>query len=42
MEPLDRWVQRQYRHSAAAMLRSVSAVGIVKARPGFAQTIRPR
>jgi glucoamylase len=42
MEPLDRWVQRQYRHSAAAMLRSVSAVGIVKVRPGFAQSIRPQ
>ncbi len=37
MEPLVRWVERQYRHSAAAMMRSVSAVGIVKKRPGFAQ-----
>ena len=42
MEPLDRWVERQYRHSAAAMMRSVSPIGIVKHRPGFAQTIRPR
>ena len=41
MEPLDRWIERQYRHSAAAMMRSVSAVGIVKTRPGFAQTVRP-
>lgn len=41
MEPLDRWIERQYRHSAVAMMRSVSAVGIVKNRPGFAQTVRP-
>src|SRR5580658_931986 len=42
MEPLGRWIERQYRHSAVAILRSVSAVGIVKNRPGFAQTGRPR
>src|ERR1700727_2205818 len=42
MEPLARWIERQYRHSAVAMMRSVSAVGIVKTRPGFAQTVRPR
>jgi glucoamylase len=42
MEPLGRWIERQYRHSAVAMLRSVSPVGIVKDRPGFAQTVRPR
>jgi glucoamylase len=42
MAPLDRWIERQYRHSAAAMLRSVSPVGIVKVRPGFAQTVRPQ
>jgi glucoamylase len=42
MEPLDRWIARQYRHSAVAMLRSVSPVGIVKNRPGFAQTVRPQ
>jgi len=41
MEPLDHWIERQYRHSAAALMRSVSPVGIVKVRPGFAQTIRP-
>jgi len=41
METLDRWIERQYRHSAAALLRSVSPVGIVKSRPGFAQVIRP-
>ena len=42
MEPLERWIERQYRHSAAAMLRSVSPLGIVKNRPGFAQSVRPR
>jgi glucoamylase len=42
MEPLDRWIARQYRHSAVAMLRSVSPLGIVKDRPGFAQLVRPQ
>src|SRR5271156_1656572 len=42
MEPLDRWIERQYRHSALAMLRSVSPLGVTKTRPGFAQTVRPR
>jgi glucoamylase len=42
MEPLDGWIERQYRHSAVAMMRSVSPVGIVKNRPGFAQTVRPQ
>jgi glucoamylase len=42
MKPLDHWIDRQYRHSAAAMLRSISPVGIVKDRSGFAQTVRPR
>jgi glucoamylase len=42
MEALDLWIERQYRHSAAAMLRSISPVGIVKIRPGFAQTVKPR
>lgn len=41
MEGLDCWIERQYRHSAAALMRSVSPVEIVKVRPGFAQTIRP-
>jgi len=41
MEPLDRWVDRQYRHAANAMLSSISAVGIVKTRPGFGQTMVP-
>lgn len=42
MESLDQWVERQYRHSAVAMLRSISPIGIVKTRPGFSQTVRPR
>jgi glucoamylase len=41
MEPLDRWVDRQYRHAAEAMLASISAVGVVKRRPGFGQTMVP-
>lgn len=42
MEPLDCWIERQYSHSVTAMLRSVSPLGIIKTRPGFAQTVRPR
>jgi glucoamylase len=42
METLGRWIERQYRHSAAAMMRSISPVGIVKHRAGFAQTVKPR
>jgi glucoamylase len=42
MEALDRWMERQYRHCAVALLRSVSAVDIVKNRPGFAQIVKPR
>jgi glucoamylase len=41
MEFLDCWIARQYRHSASALMRSVSPTGIVKTRPGFAQTISP-
>lgn len=41
MEWLNNWVERQYLHSAKAMLRSVSPVSIIKQRPGFAQTITP-
>ncbi len=42
MEALDRWIEREYRHSAVAMMRSISAVSIVKDRPGFAQSVRPQ
>src|ERR1700736_5862063 len=38
---LGDWIERQYRISAAAMLQSISAVHLVKERPGFGQTIRP-
>jgi glucoamylase len=41
-EALDHWIERQYRRSAAAMMRSISPIGIVKHRPGFAQTVKPR
>jgi glucoamylase len=39
---LDLWIERQYRHAAAAMLPSLSPVDIIKKRPGFGQTVRPR
>jgi glucoamylase len=35
------WMDRQYRLSAAAMRRSISAVDLVKMRAGFGQVIRP-
>jgi len=41
MEWLNLWVQRQYLHSARAMLRSISP-DILKSRPGFGQTIAAR
>ena len=41
MEPLEHWLDAQYRRSVPAMLRSVAPLGAVKARPGFGQTIRP-
>jgi glucoamylase len=42
MESLDRWIDRQYRHAAQSMLASISATGVVKARPGFGQLIAPK
>src|ERR1700733_1730584 len=42
MELLDRWVDRQYRHAAQAMLMSVSPLGLIKHRPGFGQTVLPK
>ncbi len=39
---LGEWIERQYRHAATAMLPSVSAVTIVKHRPGFGQTVTPK
>ena len=41
METLEAWIDRQHAHAAREMLRSISPVGIVKARPGFDQIIRP-
>jgi glucoamylase len=41
MEALDPWIERQYRHAMAAMLPSLSPVGIVKRRPGFGQVVIP-
>lgn len=38
----ESWLETQLRHSAAAMLASISPVSIVKHRPGFGQTVRPR
>ena len=37
---LPDWIDLQYRRSAVAMLRGISAVDIVKSRPGFGQTVR--
>jgi len=37
--PLDAWLQEQYRRSVQYMLRSISATGIVKSRPGFGTTV---
>jgi glucoamylase len=42
MAALDQWIEREYRHAVAAMLPSLSPVGITKKRPGFGQTIHPR
>lgn len=39
-ETFDQWLAREYRYAATAMLRSVSPVDLVKARPGFGQSIR--
>ena len=42
MESLDQWVDRQYGRSAVGMQKSISALKVIKARPGFAQTIVPK
>ncbi|MEJ1960917.1 MAG: glycoside hydrolase family 15 protein [Gammaproteobacteria bacterium] len=39
---LEQWLDREYRYAGPAMLRSVSPVTLVKERPGFGQTIRPK
>lgn len=40
-DSLEGWIDRHYDHAAGAMLEGMSAVGLVKARPGFGQTIVP-
>jgi glucoamylase len=42
MQPLERWIEAEYRHAGEAMLASISAIDILKTRPGFGQSIRPR
>jgi len=42
MEPIEPWLERQYRHAADALLRSISRTDLVKQRPGFGQTVRAR
>jgi glucoamylase len=39
---LDQWIERQYRQAATHMLPSLSAVSVVKHRPGFGQTVTPK
>jgi len=39
---LEEWLDDELRFAAAAMLRSVSATGLVRRRPAFAQTITPK
>jgi glucoamylase len=39
---LELWIERQYRHAIAAMLPSLSPVGITKERPGFGLTVHPK
>ncbi len=41
LDALQGWMDRQYRFSAEAMLRAVSATGLVKERSQLGQTIRP-
>jgi len=41
MSAFESWLDTQLRHSARAMLASISPVAIVKQRPGFGQTVRP-
>jgi glucoamylase len=41
-ETLAQWAGRQYRLSAKAIRGAISATEIVKERPGFGQTVRPK
>lgn len=40
-ESFEHWLDREHRHAATAMLKSISARDVVKARPGFGQVVRP-
>jgi glucoamylase len=42
VESFEQWLDHEYRYAATAMLRSISPTAIVKERPGFGQTVRPR
>jgi glucoamylase len=42
MQSLEQWLDRQYRHAASAMQASISALAVVKTRPGFGQTMVAR
>jgi glucoamylase len=42
MQVLEQWLDRQYRHAAIAMQASISALAVVKTRPGFGQTMIAR
>jgi glucoamylase len=42
MADLEGWIDRQYRHCASAMLRSISPLQLVKERRGFGQCIRAK
>lgn len=42
MSGLERWISRQWDHAAEMMLKSISPVNIVKARPHFGQVIVPK
>jgi glucoamylase len=41
-ETLEAWIDRQYGLSAKAMRSAVSPTAIIKTRPGFGQTIKPK
>ncbi|CAM5762425.1 glucan 1,4-alpha-glucosidase [Labrys miyagiensis] len=40
-ESLESWIERQYPLAVTNMLRSISATGVTKPRPGFGQTVVP-
>lgn len=42
MSSLEQWIARQWDHAAEMMLKSISPVDIVKARPHFGQVIVPK